>query len=330
MNKKGIDRMEGHLIQDRASLLADVAEMYYLEGKDQTQIAKIIGVTRSMISRMLSEARNRGIVEIRIARPVKTEYELEKALVNRFALKDVMVVSTRNADHERLLGDLGRGGAQFLRRHIFTSAIVGLAWGTSISATIDAVDARENVPVKVVQLVGAMGARNAEYDGHTLVQRLAEKLGGEGYFINAPYFCQTPDMARALLVTHGVLETVALGKNAQVALLGIGSTNPKYSSYYLAGYVPLDEIERIRASGAVGDIAGIHFDLNGNQVCQEFYERLVTIRVEDLLRIPVRIGVAGGTGKVDPILGALRGKLVNVLITDNVTAQKVLELAKTE
>ena len=229
-------------------------------------------------------------------------------------------------DEKRLLEDLGKGGAQILRRNLVSGSVVGLAWGTSVSATVGAVNLQENTAVKVVQLVGAMGARNTEYDGHALVQQLAEKLGGDDYFINAPYFCQTPEMAKSLLATHGVLETVVLGKNAQVALLGIGSTDPQYSSYYLAGYVPLDEIEQIRASEAVGDIAGIHFDVNGNQVCHDFYERLVTIRVEDLLKIPIRIGVAGGIGKVKPILGALRGNFVSVLITDSVTAEKVLEL----
>lgn len=327
MNKNGIDNIEGHPKLERFSLLADVAEMYYLEGKDQTQIAKVVGVTRSMVSRMLSEARKNGIVEIRIVRPLKTELKLEQALINKFGLNEAMVVSLRSVNETGLLEDLGMGGAQVLKRHLVSGTVVGLAWGTSVSATVSAVNFQENQAVKVVQLVGAMGARNTEYDGHALVQKLAEKLHGEGYFINAPYFCQTADMAKALLVTHGVLETVALGKNGQVALLGIGSTDPQYSSYYLAGFVPLDEIERIRASEAVGDIAGIHFDINGNQVCQDFYERLVTIRVEDLLQIPIRIGVAGGTGKVKPILGALRGKFVNVLITDSVTAQKVLELS---
>lgn len=328
MNDNGNDVIEIRLVNDRAYLLADVAEMYYLEGKDQSQIAKVIGVTRSMVSRMLSEARSRGIVEIRIARPVKTEYELEQALVKRFALKEAMVVSTRSTGEEHLLQDLGRGAAQVVKRFLVSEAIVGLAWGTSISATIDAIEMQENVTVKVVQLVGAMGARVEEYDGHSLVQQLAEKLGGEAYFLNAPFICQSPGIVNALLNTQGILETVALGKQAQVALLGIGSAQPQYSSYYLAGYVPREELERIQAADAVGDIAGIHFDLGGKFVCEEFYQRLVTIRREDLVQIPVRIGVAGGSGKVAPILGALHGGWVNVLVTDSVTAKKVLNFSQ--
>lgn len=80
----------------------------------------------------------------------------------------------------------------------------------------------------------------------------------------------------------------------------------------------------------MGDIVGIHFDLNGNFVCQKFYDRLLTVRVEDLLKIPVRIRVVGGIGKVEPILGVLRRQMVNILAADSVTAQKVLDLTQNE
>ncbi len=323
---KGADPFEQYQTPERIDLLADVAEMYYLEGKDQMEISQVVGVTRSMISRMLTEARQRGIVEIRVNRSMQTEPELESALIARFGIKTARVISMRGAEQEPTLANLGRAGAQVLREYFLPEAIIALAWGTSISATIDAVEERETLPAKIVQLVGAMGARNVEYDGHALVQRLASKLGGESYFINAPYICPSPEVATAMLSIKGIEETVAMGKQAQVALFGIGSTDPKYSSYFLAGYVPQEDMDLIRASGAVGDIAGIHFDINGKLACEDFYRRLVTLRYDDLLHIPVRIGVAGGSGKVIPILGALRGNLINVLVTDSITARKVLEL----
>jgi DNA-binding transcriptional regulator LsrR (DeoR family) len=324
---KGVELSEQSQTPERTNLLADVAEMYYLDGKDQLEISRVVGVTRSMVSRMLTEARQRGIVEIRVNRPLQTEPALESALVERFGIISAEVISLRGAEEESALVNLGRAGAQVLRGYFLPETIIALAWGTSISATVDAVEERETLPVKVVQLVGAMGARNVEYDGHALVQRLASKLGGESYFINAPYLCPSPEVARAMLATKSVDETVTLGKQAQVALFGIGSTEPKYSSYYLAGYVSREDMDHILASGAVGDIAGIHFDLQGKFVCEDFYCRLVTIRYEDLLRIPVRIGVAGGPGKIAPLLGALRGGLINVVVTDSLTARKVLEMS---
>jgi deoxyribonucleoside regulator len=322
--------MEKRSVQDRASLLADVAEMYYLEQKNQAEIAKAVGVTRSMISRMLTEARESGIVEIRIQRPLQSDPELEAALKEQFSLKDVFVVVTSHRSGERLTRTLGSAGAQMLKRYLAPDKILGLAWGTSISATVDAFEVSEPMPVKVVQLVGAMGARNMEYDGHDLVSRLAEKLGGEAYYLNAPYLCQSAEIAQSLLETKSVRETISVGKKTDVALLGIGSTALEYSSFYLAGYVTRHELEELRRAGGVGDVCGLHFDVNGQPACEDFCERLVSIRKHDLLTIPVRLGVAGGDGKAEAILGALRSKYVNVLVVDNVTARKVLELTKSK
>ncbi|WKZ35241.1 MAG: sugar-binding transcriptional regulator [Anaerolineales bacterium] len=322
--------MEKKTLRDRSSFLADVAEMYYLEEQNQAKIAKTIGLTRSMVSRMLTEARENGIVEIRIQRPLQFDPELESMLKEKFGLKDAFVVVTHHRSGERLTRILGNAGAQMLARYLGPKKILGLAWGTSISATVDAFEARETMPVKVVQLVGAMGARIMEYDGHDLVTRITEKLGGEAYYLNAPYLCQSPEIAKSLLETKSIRETIAMGKKTDLALLGIGTTSPDFSSFYLAGYVTRRELDELRKAGAIGDVCGLHFDVNGQAACNDFCERLVSIRSQDLLGIPVRLAVAGGEGKADAILGALRSKYVNVLVCDSKTARKVLELAKTK
>jgi deoxyribonucleoside regulator len=322
--------MEKRSLQDRASLLADVAEMYYLEEKNQAEIAKAIGVTRSMISRMLTEARESGIVEIRIQLPLQSDPDLENVLKERFDLKDVFVVVTSHRSGERLTRILGSAGAQMLKRYLAPQKILGLAWGTSISATVDTFEVAEPMPLKVVQLVGAMGAHNMKYDGHDLVTRISEKLGGEAYYLNAPYLCQSAEMAKSLLETKSIRETISVGKKADVALLGIGTTSLAHSSFYLAGYITRRELEELRRAGAIGDVCGLHFDANGQPACDDFCERLVSIRRPDLLSIPVRLGVAGGEGKADAILGALRSRYVNMLVIDSLTARKVLELAESK
>ncbi len=322
--------MEKKPVQNRASLLADVAEMYYLEEKNQATIAKTIGVTRSMVSRMLTEARESGIVEIRIQRQLQSDSDLESVLKEKFGLKDIFVVVTSHRSGERLTRTLGSAGAKMLTRYLAPERILGLAWGTSISATVDAFEATEPMPLKIVQLVGAMGAHNMKYDGHDLVARITEKLGGDAYYLNAPYLCQTAEMAKSLLETKSIRETISVGKKTDTALLGIGTTSPDYSSFYLAGYITRRELDDLRKAGAIGDVCGLHFDIHGQPACDDFSERLVSIRRQDLLSIPVRLGVAGGEGKADAILGALRSKYVNVLVIDSMTARKVLDLAKSK
>ncbi len=317
---------EQYTPHDRSSLLADVAEMYYLQDKGQAEIAHAIGLTRSMVSRILKEAREKGIVEVRIRRVLQLDHDLETALINHFGLRGAQVVEIPKAANTQLLKYLGTAGAQLLKSHLAPGMVLGLSWGTTVSATVDAVDNLEPLSVKVVQLVGAFGAHITEYDGHALVQRLAEKLGGESYYLNAPFVCPNPETASALRQTKSIKEAINLGKQAQLAMVGVGSVMPKYSSYYLAAYVEITELDKLQRAGAVGDVCGIHFDMMGREVGEDFCKRSVTIRSHDLLKIPFRMGVAGGEGKAVPILGALRGGYINMLVTDEITARQLLEM----
>jgi len=309
--------------QKRTSILADVAEMYYLEGKDQSDIALKVGVSRSMVSRMLTEARSRGIVEIKVIRPIHSDHELEEAIKTRFGIGSVFVVSMEDTKPEKMLVNLGRAAAEVLKEHLRADLVIGVAWGTAVSATVDAVQMMGEPSIKVIQLVGAQGARNVEYDGHAIVKRLAEKLGGEGYYINAPYLCQTPEIAQSMRETRGIKETIDMGKESQVALLGIGTTETEYSSLYLSGSLSEEELEVIRKNGIVGDIASNYFSMDGTPYHDGFLNRMITIKLEDLTRIPVRIGIAGGSAKVNAIIGALNSRLVNHLVTDSITARLI-------
>lgn len=311
-------------IQNRSTLLANVAEMYYLEDKDQSAIALEVGVTRSMVSRMLTEARNKGIVEIKVNHPINTDHELEEKIYSRFGINSNVVVINETTQ-DKLLAQLGRAAANLLNKNLRTNIVIGVAWGTTVSATVDAITYMGNYSPRVVQLVGAMGATNAEYDGHAIVQRLAVKLGGEGYYINAPYLCQSPEIAQSIRETKGVKETIEMGAALDVALLGVGTTITENSSYYLSGFLSREEMENIRINGAVGDVASNYFQIDGTPYQDAFTDRLIRIQLEDLMPVPLRIGVAGGQDKVHAIIGALNAKIINFLITDNLTARKLLE-----
>jgi DNA-binding transcriptional regulator LsrR (DeoR family) len=311
--------------QKRSSLLADVAEKYYLDGMDQSAIAGEVGVTRSMVSRMLTEARNRGIVEIKVNRPIHLDHELEVELKARYPINSISVVSMDESRPDKLLIEMGRAAADVFNKYLIANLIVGVAWGTSISATVDAVRPQAGLSVDVVQLVGAQGAKNLEYDGHALVKRLAEKLGGEGYSINAPCICPTPEIALSIRETKGVKETIEMGHQVRIALLGVGTTETEYSSFYLSGLVSGEELNAIRKKGGVGDIAGNYFCIDGSPYIDDFLNRMITITLGDLKKIPIRIGIAGGSGKVKAVTGALNSGLLTHLVTDSVTANQILQ-----
>jgi DNA-binding transcriptional regulator LsrR (DeoR family) len=138
-------------------------------------------------------------------------------------------------------------------------------------------------------------------------------------------------MARSLLETKSIRETISVGKKADVALLGIGTTSPEYSSFYLAGYVTRRELDDLRKAGGIGDVCGLALRYQRSTRLRRFL-RASGFDPQDrpVRSIPVRLGVAGGEGKVDAILGALRSKYVNVLVIDSITARKLIDLAKSK
>jgi DNA-binding transcriptional regulator LsrR (DeoR family) len=313
--------------EDREKLLADVAEMYYLEGRTQSEVGRVVGLTRSAVSRILTEARQRGIVEIRVHRPLQYDGLLEEALKSRFNVQGVRVLLwEEEGQYDKLRNLLGKVAAQTLTGLLAPEIVLGIAWGTTISATIDALEVSEPIAMNIVQLVGVLGSSNLIYNAQALVERLARKVGGEGIYLYTPFIVENANMARSLLSTQDIRETIDIGKKADIALLGIGTTDPKFSSLYRGGHISLEMLESLQSVGVVGDVSAHHFTISGEAPDTDFHSRLVGIARDDLLAIPTRLGVAGGIAKAEAILGALRGEYVNILVTDSQTAAKVLEL----
>lgn len=311
--------------QSRIDFLADVAEMYYIDRMNQWEIADRIGVTRSMVSRMITEARDLGLVKIQIERPFNLNYELSQLMKTKYNLLQAAIVEVPAG--EPLLVNLGRIGARLLEKRIQANAIIGTSWGTAISATVSEMNPPYPLPgIKIVQLLGAMGARVKEYDGISIVRRLEQKLNAEGVYLNAPFLVDSNETAAALYKARSIQETVHYGNQANVALLGVGSTRADVSPYTLAGYISESDLNQVQEHGAVGDICGIFFTQDGSVAFPEFQKRIMGLSIDSLLRIPSRIAVAGGASKVKPILGALRGGLINILVTDTSTAQAILSL----
>lgn len=313
---------------DREDLLADVAEMYYEEGKTQAEISRAIGMTRSAVSRILTEARQKGIVEIYVRRPVRFETDLENNLKKQFKLKNAYVISWQSDTRQNSLrNQLGRAAARVFSSLIKPKQVIGIAWGTTVGATIEAYSGDEYDEIKVVQLVGVLGSSRHAYSGQALVEQLALKLGGDGVYLYTPFMVDNADTARVLRNDHSVRESIAMGQNCDIALLGVGSTNPEYCSLFQGGHISEEDLNILQQEGAVGDVSGHYFDIDGNMSEVEFHQRLVGITKDDLFNIPFRVGVAGGIAKAEAILGAVSGGYLNALVTDSQTASRVLELA---
>jgi deoxyribonucleoside regulator len=311
---------------DRAILLARVAKLYYLDNLSQHEIAAQVGISRSAISRILTEARRSGIVEIRVHQPLQRDEALEQALQARFGLQHASVVNTgSNSTLSESLEIVGQMAAALLARHLAQISILGISWGTAVAATVEALPLLHLPELQVVQIIGAAGSANNMTDTPDLAVRAARKLGSQFQVLSAPMFVENATVANSLLSNRTVAEALNLASRTDIALVGIGSTDPSINSVIRAGYATREYIEMLLSQGVVGDVCGLYFDMLGNFMDVELHQRRIGISQEWLTSHHERvIGVAVGEAKIPAILGALNGRLIGTLVTDKITAECLL------
>ncbi len=311
---------------ERIALLAQVASLYYEDNLTQAEIARRINTSRPTVSRMLREAREAGVVEITIHYPWKTALEIERDLIARFRLHHARVLAGQGLPYEEILRGLGVLAAQYLESILRKGTTLGISWGTAVYSTVQALRPDRKMPITVVQMIGAVGTSNPQIDGPDLARLLANVCGGEHRYLHAPLIVEYAHVREALLQEPSIHETLSLARQADVALVGIGSLVPEVASLLRAGYLDRDALAQLRAQGAVGDVCARHYDAQGRVLDIELNQRIVGIELEALRGIEQVIGVAGGEAKSEAILGALRGGHVNILVTDSAAAIKVLAL----
>lgn len=309
----------------RTDFLAEVAALYYHEGLNQDHVAQQIGVSRSTVSRLLAEALASGVVEIRIRGGLVTDSRLQKALVATLGIKDALVVQSWPGARDSLRR-VGRLAARYLDSRLDEGDLLAVSWGGSVRAVVDGLHPHIQRNIEVVQILGGSGGDPA-IDGPEVAQRLASLLGGRARYLNAPLLVDEVDVAEMLRRQVPIREVLEIAEQADFALLGVGSTEPGRSALHRAGYLDEDQLAQIRAAGMVGDVCGHLFDISGVLADDELSRRVVSVSSEVLRSLPRSIAVAAGPAKVAPLLGAVRAGLVNVIVTDDVTAAAVLELA---
>jgi len=320
--------MHQDLSMERHELLAEIAEMYYLDKLSQEEIAQKVKLSRPSVSRLLLDARDHGIVEININRPIPTVPSLEEAVRDSFGLKDVHVLERRGSEDENAIRLMGRLGAAALTPIIVDGMILSLSWGTAVHGVIQALRPRRLPGVKVVQMIGGIGAPYRSIDGPEQCRKAAEILGAQHYYLNAPIMVDNAEVAIALRNDHSIREVLELARQSDIALMGIGSTNPEVSTQYHSGYITFEDLRRLEKLGAVGSMSASFFDVMGNSVHADWIDACtIGVNQADMDRFGTVIAVAGGRRKAPAIVGAVRTGIVDILITDDSAAQDMLTLA---
>lgn len=310
-------------------LMVKVATLYYKDGLTQDDISKKIKISKYQVNRILKRSMENGIVQISINDSLTNITEFEDKLEKELNLKRAIVVDNLGLSDKELKAKMGQAASSYLLEIIKNNDIIGVAWGTTVNEVITHLPNKINKNVDVVQVTGGVHQLSVNLNCQDIARRLAAIFGAEPHLIYAPAIVESPDLRDLLLNEPSIKETFSFFDKINIALVGIGAIFPKVTSTFIeTGSFSSDDFEKLNANHAVGDVFSHFFDINGKISDPEIDKRMITISTEDLLKIPYSIGIAGGEAKAESILGALRGKYINILVTDIKAAAKILKLAK--
>jgi len=307
-------------------LIAEVAQLYHEERCTQNEIANKLRLSQGTVCRMLKKAEEMGIVRTTVIPPEGTFVDLEELLEDKFGLTQVIIARAASDSEESIQRALGAAAAHFLEATLKPREVIGVAsWSATLLSMVEQMRRIWKVAdCQVVQILGGLGDPSAEEHPHHLVTQLAKLVQGEAHFLAAPGIVDSKAAGDVLAQDPHVRKTLALFDRITVALVGIGPVEPSLWLAASDNRFSAAELEALEAKGAVGNICLRFFDARGEEIVDPLGFRVFGLELARLKSIPSVVGIAGGKRKYQAILGALLGRWINVLITDQFSAGALL------
>lgn len=311
------------VILDNRRILVKVSQMYYYEGATQSEIAENIGVSRSLISKYLTRARELGIVEITIHDKGLHQFsQLERKVERLYNLREVVCIESVGQESSKKR--LGEAANDFLQRVIKDGQIIGFSSGTTLNEVAQALNSPQQFPsLKIVPLVGGVGNERVDIHSNSIVAKVGEAFQAQYELLHLPVMVDTKEAKEVLMRQPSINYILDIAEQANIAVVGIGG-RPEHSTM-VQTYLGSDYETIATDTEIVGDICYNFINKFGKPVRNSWNERVIALELEKLKGIPLVIGVASGLEKVDSIKAALEGSLIHVLITDEVTANALVQ-----
>lgn len=303
------------------NLLIKVAELYYNQNMNQQQIGTKLKISRVKVSRLLSEAKIKGIVKIDILYPKDNCIELEKQLEKKYNLEEAVIVSSTDKSQDVLYSEVINAVAQLIKEKVSKDDIMGIAWGRTLKTVADKVGA-VNKEVKIVQLLGNIGS--SDVSGDVIVRTLANYFYDRIYLLPTPAIVDNVEIKQAIMSDGNVSAIFSMQKLCSLAVVGIGEVNEK-SILALEQYLTKNDLYNLKQDGAIGEVCGRFINAHGEPCKTSVNNRVLGIEFADLKQIPCVVAAATGKEKVRPITAVLNSGAINVLVTDENTASRILE-----
>lgn len=297
----------------KESLLYKVAWLYYIDELTQKEIADRLSISRIKVIKMLEESRKRKIVRFQFSTLFRKKNETEQCLIDKYQLKDVFVIPWNGT--ENISETLGQATAMYLNDLLQDDTRIGVGYGEAISSILRNLAKISNRKISIVSMTGG-------------VMPYIQQVGNQIFELNpslipAPIIMSDKKLADALFEEKAVGQVFDLAKTVKVIVTGIGGMEDS-STVLTSGLLTEKEFTNLREKGAVGDILMHFIDKDGQLVDSEIEERLISTKLEDIKQRDYIIAAAGGAAKVAAIHTAMTHQLINVLITDEETAEMLL------
>ncbi|MBX3141192.1 MAG: helix-turn-helix domain-containing protein [Trueperaceae bacterium] len=302
-----------------------VARMYYLLGLTTTEIAKQIGLPRPTVSRLLSWAKESGLVEFRINDHRERQLSIETKLEDMFHLADVKVVpcppDQRVEERQRSVAAFT---AHYLNGLVKAGSTISLAWGATISLLAKSLIPKPLPGVTIVQLNGSGNSGLGTEFAAEIISTFAQNYTAAAHLLPIPAYFDDPNTKEAMFRERSIRRIRTIAETAQILLFSIGV--PDADSYvYRAGYVENREFIALRNQGVVGDIGTVFFRVDGSYKDIEMNLRSSGPELATLADHQHAICLVAGEKKLPGLLGALRGGFLNTLIIDQPTAELLVK-----
>lgn len=312
-------------VVDDVRLMIKVCDLYYNQNISQQQIAGSLGLSRPTVSRLLSSARDQGVVKIIISDLDEIKYwELERQLEERYHLKEVLITDS-SSDVDEINDHIGRMAGRYIEKKIRDGNVVGVSMGRTLHQMTTHVARPTASDVVFVPMVGGMGQLQTQLHANSIAEALADLYQGTFIPFHAPARVSTRKMRDELMKEESLAAAVATMKRMDIALVGIGYPN-EYSSITATGYYDEKAIEELKRRQVAGDICMQFFDENGDTSLYSEDNNVIGIDIGSLHKVSCCVGIAGGMDKIKAIRGAIRGNYINHLITDIDCARALLAL----
>ncbi len=312
----------------KLSLLAEVACDYYERRLDQNEIAKRLCLSRTRVSRLLKEAFEKGVVNITVNyrySEFNRHYELEERFCSRFGLKTARILNNRGRDLACLQQDVGSLAAEYLTGCLKKDLVIGVAWGSALKDIASSLYPA-GFPVDVVQLMGSVPGGVPNCTPQAIVSDIAERIQGHADYLNLPLFIED-DYARSQLCSDWNNKKILnKGVFSDLMITGISSITEIGEKESWLGYMTPQMYRELLKKGAVGAVFARFFDANGLEVDSTWNRKCVGIPFCNIRESTDAVCIASSPKKAQAIYSAIRGKLINTLITDGTTATAVLNL----